>query len=581
MQEREQAFSLKSLFVPLTTLKAIHIIVIVGFIVFGNALFNAFVGDDVTQIVNNPLVHSFSNLLTYFSGSTFYNGGTNYFAGVYYKPFLSTYFSIIYTFFGPNYIAFHFFQILLHIINVCIIFLFFKHFFRKSVSLILALIFLVHPINSESVFYISAVQEVLFFFFGMLALWILINFRSKKSTILASMCLFFSLLSKETGILFIGISILYLLFFNKNRTYVMLGFLVPTIAAYTFLRIHAVGILTKSMAAPIDQLNLLERSFNMPLIFFFYIKTFLFPLNLASSYQWAYTYISYNHFFLPLVLDFFFFIAVIFLAVFLFKNFSRKYLRIYIFSSSWFLFGILLHLQIIPLDVTAAERWFYFPIVGLLGMIGVLLDTFHVNMRKKWSILIILMILVLLSTRTFIRSFDWKNDFTLASRDIKVSPDAYDLEAIISNELIKQGKFKEAKIHAEQSVRLYPYLTTYNILGLSYLGLGDYKKAKEAYLNALKFGDYYITYENLAGLTMITGDPNKNIHFIRSSLKKFPQDAKLWLYLAVLEYRTGNINAAKNAIVQAYFYNQNSEVSFVYKKIMNNLPLDLNFSVGK
>lgn len=580
MQGREQAFSLKSLFVPLTTLKAIHIIAIVGFLVFGNAIFNDFVGDDTPQIIDNIYVHSLRNIPNFLTGSTFYSGSTQS-AGVYYKPFLSTYFSIIYTFFGPNYIALHFFQILLHIVNACIIFLFFKHFFRKSVSLILALVFLVHPINSESVFYISAAQEVLFFFFGMLALWILINFRSKKSTILASMCLFFSLLSKETGVLFIGISILYLLFFNKNRLYVVFGFLVPAIAAYTFLRIHAVGILTKSMAAPIDHLNLLERSFNMPEIFFFYIKTFIFPLNLASSYQWAYAYISYNHFFLPLIFDFLFIVVIASFAALFYKKDLYKYFKTYIFFASWFLLGMLFHLQLIPLDVTAAERWFYFPIVGLLGMMGVFLGIFNSHIEKKWIFTVVGILLLLLSARTIVRSFDWRNDFTLASRDIKVSPDAYDLEAIISNELIKQGKFKEAKIHAEQSVRLYPYLTTYNILGLVYLGLGDYKKAKEAYLNALKFGDYYITYENLAGLTLITGDPNKNIHFIKSSLKKFPQDAKLWLFLAILEYKNNDIENAKAAITQAYSYDQNPQVTYVYNTLMNNRPLELNFTVGK
>ncbi|HZE86733.1 MAG TPA: hypothetical protein VE090_00865 [Methylomirabilota bacterium] len=52
MSEPEQEFSFKSLFSPLTNLKAIHIIV------FFNALSNGFVWDDKTYIILNNDVHS-------------------------------------------------------------------------------------------------------------------------------------------------------------------------------------------------------------------------------------------------------------------------------------------------------------------------------------------------------------------------------------------------------------------------------------------------------------------------------------------------------------------------------------------
>jgi len=60
MFNNEQYISLKEFFSPvldsfspLTTVKAIHIIVIFGFIVFGNALFNNFVGADKKYFINN------------------------------------------------------------------------------------------------------------------------------------------------------------------------------------------------------------------------------------------------------------------------------------------------------------------------------------------------------------------------------------------------------------------------------------------------------------------------------------------------------------------------------------------------
>jgi hypothetical protein len=52
--------SLKQFFVPLTNAKAIIFIIIIGFIIYGNALFNGFVWDDYPFILNNTDIHSFN-----------------------------------------------------------------------------------------------------------------------------------------------------------------------------------------------------------------------------------------------------------------------------------------------------------------------------------------------------------------------------------------------------------------------------------------------------------------------------------------------------------------------------------------
>jgi tetratricopeptide (TPR) repeat protein len=126
---------------------------------------------------------------------------------------------------------------------------------------------------------------------------------------------------------------------------------------------------------------------------------------------------------------------------------------------------------------------------------------------------------------------------------------------------------------------MYPYFTNYNNLGLIYLSLGDYPKAKEAYLNALKFGDYYLIYENLGGLTLVTGDPNENIDFLTRTLKKFSQDPKIWLYLAIVEYRQQNVKEARVAIANAFYYDPNVTSTTVYNDIMSGKPLNIIFTI--
>ena len=550
---------------------------------FFNGLFNGFANDDYAQIINNPIIRSIQNLPTFFSGSTFYNWGAQNLGGYYYKPLMVTFFSSIYSVFNNSASAFHFFQIILCTINACILFLVLKRFFNKSLAFVLSIIFLVHPINSEAALYISAAQEVLFFFFGIISLWILQNYKSQKALIFSGVFLLCSLLSKETGILFIFVSLLYLLIYNRKLFYPFLGYSISVLAIYIVLRIHAIGVFAYSaLNVPIGKLTTLNRFLNIPEIFLFYLKTFLFPLNLASSYQWVYRQIDVSHFLLPLIMDFTFLVVVCFIAVILYKKFARKYLTLYIFFSVWFLLGILFHSQIFPLDQTVAERWFYFPIVGLLGMIGVLLEVFHVNLKNKWVLLVVVFIVALLSFRTIIRSFDWRDYFTIAAHDIKVSKDAYDMEGNLSYVYLQQNRCKDAKNYAEKSIQLFPNATSYINLGVSYFCLSDYKQAKESFTKALGYGDYYSTYEHLANLALVYGNPKENINFIKNvSLKKYPQDTKLWLDLAVIEYKNKEIDNAKSDISQAYSQDQSTQITSVYNVIMNNQPLELDFTFGK
>jgi uncharacterized protein HemY len=81
----------------------------------------------------------------------------------------------------------------------------------------------------------------------------------------------------------------------------------------------------------------------------------------------------------------------------------------------------------------------------------------------------------------------------------------------------------------------------------------------------------------LAGLTLVYGDTKENITFIKETLKLFPRDSYLWLYLAILYYRENNYPEAKYAIEQAkdYNYSRSPEVISTYTTIINKQPLTL------
>jgi protein O-mannosyl-transferase len=581
MNQEESEVTFKGLFLPLTTKKAIIFILLIGFIVFFNGLFNGFIGDDELQITNNPIIHSLRNIPVFFSGSTFYNGGETL-EGVYYKPLQTTLFSLIYSLSGPNPFTFHLFQIFIYIINACFVYLILRYFFDNLLAFFLALIFLVHPINSEAAFYVSATQDVLFFFFGILSLWILQKYDLRRAYVAAGICLLLSLLSKEAGILFLLISILFIYLFKKKHIRLWLEYSSIMVIAYSVLRISNFGIFKNMVTyTPINSLNLFKRMLNVPEIISFYLKTFIFPMNLSTSWDWIYIHISISHFFIPLIADLLFFTLLIFVGI-IFNKKQHKYLKSYLFFCSWFLLGLALYLQFIPLDATVAERWFYFPIVGLLGIIGVILQVSKLNLKNRYIITLFLLIILVFCARTVLRSFDYKDDFTIVSHDLKASKDDYSLENNLSVIYFNRRRLNEAKQHAEKSIKIFPNITNYTSLGGIEFRLGNYEAAREAFLKAINFGDFYSAYYNLAGLALFHGDPKENINYIRNVvLKKYPYQGAIWTDLAILEYTYGSKKEAVLAVENAKKYGNSELTDYIYFVIDNHKPLNLKFSNGQ
>src|SRR6266581_7266354 len=153
-RQDEDDFSLKSFFVPLTTMKAIHYIVIIGLIVFFTSIFNGFIGDDFQHVKYNTSIHSVANIPYFFSHGIFYDPTSNHQRNNFYRPIVSVAYSLIYPFSGDNPIGYHLFQVLLHISNAILLFLVLKYFFKQAVAFFLSLLFLLHPINIEAVVYI-------------------------------------------------------------------------------------------------------------------------------------------------------------------------------------------------------------------------------------------------------------------------------------------------------------------------------------------------------------------------------------------------------------------------------------------
>ena len=87
--------------------------------------------------------------------------------------------------------------------------------------------------------------------------------------------------------------------------------------------------------------------------------------------------------------------------------------------------------------MTVADHMFYFPMVGILGVIGISLQNIkHRPKYIKWiGITFAIIVSILLSVRTVIRNMDWSSGISLYSHDLQYQQNDL-LENNLASELV-------------------------------------------------------------------------------------------------------------------------------------------------
>ncbi|MFO0703230.1 MAG: tetratricopeptide repeat protein [Patescibacteria group bacterium] len=528
----------KSWLVPLVVLFTI------GILLFAKSIPYEFVWDDEEQIVNNTVIHHISNAPQFFSGSTFNTGGSGSLSGVYYRPIMLFYFSNIYSLFGASPSVYHFIQILLHIIvSFCVYLLIRKLLVQESMkeislkklkyidllSLAASVIYLISPLNVESVVYISAVQDVIYTLFGLLSLLFLLS-KSKnnaKKIAFASIFLSLSLLTKESGVIFVGLYLIFGFLFDEKRKVLHAFTSIFIFSFYLFIRFFLIHVpFGKYDISPIAHLTNLERLFTIPKVIFYYISNFLIPRDLSVMQHWVVTNFSSAEFYLPLIL-------VISLSIGLvWANIKYKKSSLFFFSV-WSILALGLHSQIFALDMTVASRWSYTVLIGFVGIIAASLSHFDNSKITKYGRALFIFYFFTYFLLSFFRLDAWQNGYILYETDMKKNPNSFDLNNNFGVELFRNGAREEALTYFEKSIELEPkWAFPWNNAGAVYEYQGDLEKAKKYYQKSIDIGDYYLAYENLAGILIKEKKYGQAKVFIAKALQKLPMNERLnYLYL--------------------------------------------------
>jgi tetratricopeptide (TPR) repeat protein len=169
---------------------AVAVLALVVFACFANSLANDFVFDDKAVILDNRLLRSLANLPRLLTSS--------------YRPLRDISHAFDFALWGENAAGFHLTNILIHLANSLLVFTLIRRLAGDfQVALIAALVFAVHPIQTDAVTYISGRRDILFSLFYLASFHCYLSYKasgSRRTFGLFIGCWALSLMAKEMAV---------------------------------------------------------------------------------------------------------------------------------------------------------------------------------------------------------------------------------------------------------------------------------------------------------------------------------------------------------------------------------------------
>ena len=564
--------------ISLSTKLAI-LLAVIALTVYANSLSNGFALDDSTVIKSNTIVtKGISAIPQIFT--TPYRRGWFITNNDLYRPLSLAMFAVEYQLSEGSPFIGHFMNVAIFVGCVVLLFLFFDGFFdgRKTMAaFVAALFFAIHPVHTEVVANIKSRDELLCFFFAFLSLNIFLKYAQTGKLvqlIIASFCLFLSLLSKETGITLIAIIPLVFFFYsnqNKKRSINLTGAAVLVAAIFLALRylvLKSYDANTSSYVTFMDNMltgapSAMSQLATEILILGQYVKLLFIPYPLLCDYSFSsipFTAFSDVRVLISLA-------GYLLLAAWgLFRLFKLPRDG-YAFGMLFFLITISLFSNIPFLIGSAmAERFLFFPSVGFCLVLALLVERYLMDTNKPGisaltnakTMLVIAPVALIFSGITIDRNSDWKDNTTLFTADIKHAPKDARLNYYLGTEMsVERAKAEQNPVAKQQVIDsgiafLKKALSVYRdyddanaSLGDAYFRTSRYDSAEYYDKRALVLNPKYtIAINNLAGIYFVKGNYPSAIEYCHEALKLNPVYANAYNNLGLCYIRLNQLDSA-------------------------------------
>ena len=525
-----------------------------------NTMINDFVYDDFANILGNPWITDIKFLPDIFS--THVGGFSGEYSTRYYRPLNNVLFMAGYHISGYTPWGYHLINILLHtMVSLLVYIISLTLFAAPAVSrgflsppLLIALLFAVHPIHTESVAWVSGISDISYSIFYLFSFYMYIRSGEGNRSIfnrfylvsLGSFCL--AVLSKEPA--------LTLPFFLVAYDYVHSGkgirsvgyakryfpFLI-LIVVYFFVRFLVLPGFIPSKSRTV--LSGYQYFLNAFPLFAEYLEKLLLPLNLSPV-----------HVFHPVlsiqeaksVLGIF--ITIAFFTIF----FIARNKSMLLLGFSFMLIPLLpaFYTTAISGESVFAERYLYLPTFGYTIVLAYLYSEAGKFMHRNstLAILIAAALIGTFSVGTTIRNTDWKDSYALWSDTVKKSPQSSVARQFYGYALYSRGNIDEAILEYRKALELNPQLYDARInLGIAYHSKGQMEQAIEQYRILLRY------YPGSASAHNALGMAYGRVGFLDDAIEHFQ---------SALELDPGNEEAKRNLLTAHSIKIQNdSNPSFV------------------
>lgn len=480
------------------------IIISFALLLYANTLMNGFVYDDISTIVTNTLIKDLDNLPSLLDKKAYFAQS----AETTYRPVVTLTYFIDYALYGSNPWGYHLTNIILHAANGILLYIFLMLLLKETglKPLLASLLFVSHPVLTESVNSISFREDLLVFIFYMGALILYLHIRpqevnsdkkansgnDKRSLLLyfvSCVLYFFALLSKEMAVTFPLIVCLYEWVYsnNKNKGFkdiinrYVLGYFSVTVV-YVCIRFFLFLNLFEEKP---EAWGVTERIITVPWLIASYIKRILFAVFIPLDYV-----------FFPLRTIFslrFVVPIIVLMSILAISLFEKKRKRELTFGVLFFLLTLIPVYNLVPLINPFAMRYLYLPIAGLIIASSFLLPAKvkRPGFRKKaeYLSLFIIIIIIFNSISVISRNRIWRDQYTLWSDAVKKMPNSPWAHNGLGHVYSTQGRMDDAIREFKVALRLRPdYADVHNSLGMAYgmQGHPDIAMQEFSYAVALK-----------------------------------------------------------------------------------------------